>query len=548
MRDIRPEQARLAAHVEAGHWLRAGEPSGCPHILRTLAKKHPDKVLTVDRLGSRTYREIEDKVARAAAALARMGIVQGDAVLVQLPNWHEALVVHLAAESLGAATIAIPHIYRAREVRHIASLTEAKIAIIPWFGAFDFVGMYRELRPELPALRRIIVIGSDGVVSLEGAEAAAGSPLDGERLSDALLAAPATDPDRVTQVGFTSGSTGAPKGAIHTSNTLLAEHRAWTKAFGLGSDDVILVLATVGHQIGFTMMRAALMIGATVAFLDKWDASRALELVESAGVTFTFTTPAFLFDVLKTPAAAPGRLPTLRTWVLAGQVVTSALRDEATAKLPHVRFAPLFGMTEMGCVIMCDKDAPDAKLSQTGRSQLGVEIDVIDRDEQTVPPDTDGELVVRGPSLLLGYLKQPDATAASFTKKGYFKTGDQVRRDADGFVMITGRIKDLIKRGGESVSPEEVEEVLARHPAIVEASVVGIPDDRLGERVCAFVIPRPGEKLVTLQDVVAFLRHTDLTKQKWPERVEIVDVLPRTSIGKVDKASLRAKLATASSS
>lgn len=543
LRDIRPDPRRLETHVQAGHWMRPGAPTGVPHTLRMLARQHPDKVLTVDRLGSRTYREIEDAVAKAAAGLARLGVGPGDAVLVQLPNWHEALVLHLAAESLGAATIPVPHIYRARDVRHIANLTEAKVAIIPWFGSFDFVGMYRELRPEMPALRSIILIGSDGVVSLEGSEAAAGSPLDGERLDLARLEAPAVDPDRVTQVGFTSGSTGAPKGAIHTSNTLCAEHRAWTRAFGLTDQDVILVLATVGHQIGFTMMRAALFIGATVAFLDKWDATSALELIERERVTFTFTTPAFLYDVLKSPIAAPGRVPSLKTWVLAGQVVTSALREDAAVKLPKVRFPALFGMTEMGCVIMCDKDAPDAKLPFTGRSQLGVEIDVVDPDEKTVPVDTDGQLVVRGPSLLLGYLKQPDATAASFTKSGHFMTGDQVRRDADGFVMITGRIKDLIKRGGESVSPEEVEEVLARHPSIIEASVVGIPDDRLGERVCAFVIPRPGETLLTLADLLAFLRHTELTKQKWPERIEIIDSLPRTSIGKVDKAKLRAKLA-----
>lgn len=543
MRDIRPDPRRTETHVAAGHWLRPGEPTGVPHTLRMLARQHPKKTLTVDRLGGRTYRQIEDAVARSAAGLARLGVGAGDFVLVQLPNWHEALVVHLAAESLGAATVPVPHIYRARDVRHIAQLTEAKVAVIPWFGAFDFIGMYRELRPELPALRSVVVIASDGVVSLEGSEASAGSPFDGPRLDQALLEAPAVDPDRVTQIGFTSGSTGAPKGAIHTSNTLCAEHRAWTKAFGLTSEDTILVLATVGHQIGFTMMRAALLIGATVAFLDKWDATNALELIEREKVTFTFTTPAFLYDALKSPSATPDRVASLRTWVLAGQVVTSALRGDAAVKLPHVRFPALFGMTEMGCVIMCDREAPDAKLALTGRSQLGVEIDVIGPDEKTVPPDTDGELVVRGPSLLLGYLKQPDATAASFTKSGHFKTGDQVRRDADGFVMITGRIKDLIKRGGESVSPEEVEEVLARHPSIIEASVVGIHDERLGERVCAFVIPRPGEKLVTLADVLAFLRHTDLTKQKWPERIEIVDALPRTSIGKVDKATLRAKIA-----
>ncbi len=152
---------------------------------------------------------------------------------------------------------------------------------------------------------------------------------------------------------------------------------------------------------------------------------------------------------------------------------------------------------------------------------------------------------MRGPSLLLCYHKQPEATAASFTKRGYFHTGDQVRRDAEGYVTITGRIKDLIKRGGESVSPEEVEEVVARHGKVNEASVVGIPDERLGERVCVFVVPRSGDGPLTLEELVGFLGGTGLTKQKWPERLEIIAELPRTSIGKVDKAKLRARLSEA---
>jgi acyl-CoA synthetase (AMP-forming)/AMP-acid ligase II len=539
---VRPDPARAQRHLADGHWMPAGSPTGLPHTVRAHAKATPHKKLTIDRLGAVTYAELEERVARAAAGLARLGVAEGDAVLVQLPNWHEALVMHLAVESLGAATVPVPAIYRARDVRHIANLTEAKVAVIPSFGSFDFLAMYRELLPEIPTLESLVLVCGDGAVSAAESALSYASLLEGQRFELKQLEAAACDPDRATQVGFTSGSTGLPKGAVHTSNTLCAEHRAWFAAFRLTSRDVILVLATVGHQIGFTMMRAAALAGATIVFLEKWEPDAAMDLIEREGVTFTFTTPAFLYDVLASSKLKGTRLPSLETWVLAGQVVTSTLRAEATAKLPHVRFAPLFGMTEMGCVVMCDAEAPDAKLPATGRAQLGVEIDVIGPDGQSVDVGSEGELVVRGPSLLLGYHKQPDATAASYTKDGYFKTGDRVRRDADGFVSITGRIKDLIKRGGESVSPEEVEDTVARHPKVLEASVVGAPDERLGERVCVFVVPRPGETALTLAELVGFLGGTGLTKQKWPERLEIVSDLPRTSIGKVDKASLRGRL------
>lgn len=543
MIDIRPPSDRTSRHVQDGTWEKSGIPTGVPHAVRAHTKASPDKRMVVDRLGAFTYAQIGDKVARAASGLSKLGVGQGDAVMVQLPNWHEALVVHLAAESLGAVTVPLPPIYRAREVRHIANLTEAKVALIPGGGGFDIPGMYRELAAEMPSLKSLVAVMPDGSRAEVSGTSSYHSLLENDPYDSAKIEAAALDPDRVTEIGFTSGSTGAPKGAVHTSNTLLAEHRAWVNAFRLGAKDVLFIPATVGHQIGFTMMRSAVWIGGTIVFPEKWDPAAAIAQMDREGVTFTFTTPAFLFDVLACPKLEATSLKTLATWVLAGQVVTSALRDEAKAKLPHLRCAPLFGMTEMGCVVMCDADVPEHKLVATGRAQPGIEIDVIDPDEKTVPVDTDGEMVVSAPALLLGYYKQPDATAASFTKKGFFKTGDQVRRDAEGYITITGRIKDLIKRGGESVSPEEVEEIVIRHPKVSEVAVVGLPDERLGERVCAFVVVASGETL-TLPELIAFVGTTGLAKQKWPERLELVPELPRTSIGKVHKASLRTRAAS----
>ncbi|MEO6419682.1 MAG: AMP-binding protein, partial [Polyangiaceae bacterium] len=516
--DIRPPADRLARHIADGHWTKPGAPTGVAHALRAHAKRNPNKTLVVDRLGKLTYAEVEELAARIAHNLRALGIGRLDAVLVQLPNWREALIVQIALESLEAVTIPVPAMYRAREVSFMARLTTAKAAFVPaGFGNFDFLDMLRTLRTELPTLEHVFAVEADGVSRPRGEDVRTFDSLvsGSARLTHAELEVASLDPDSVVEIGFTSGSTGDPKGAVHTSNTLCAEHVVWSRAFGLGESDVLFMPSTVGHQIGWTAMRTGALLGATVLFIDRWEVGAAIDLMTREGATFTFTTPAFLYDVVQSPRLTKGTLAAMKTWVLAGQVVTSALRDEAHAKLPHIRFSHLFGMTEMGCTIMSDKDVPPEKVLATGRAQPSVEVAA--REE--------GELVVKSASLFLGYYQRDDLTEAAYTSDGFFRTGDQVTIDADGYVQVTGRIKDLIKRGGESVSPGEIEEILVKHPKIAEVSVVGVPDTRLGERVCVFVVPRPGET-VTLEDVTAFVGAAKLAKQKWPERIEIVDALP----------------------
>ncbi len=529
--DIRPPAERLSRHVADGTWTRSGTPSGVAHAFRAHAHRAPDKPLVVDRLGTLTYGEVEEQAARVAHGLRRLGVGRLDAVIVQLPNWREALIVQIALESLGAVTVPVPAMYRAREVAFIARLTTAKVAFVPGaFGNFDFFAMYRTLRQELPMLEHVFAIEADGVSRARGDDVRGYNTLVGgsERLGASELAQWGEDPDSAIEIGFTSGSTGDPKGAVHTSNTLCAEHFTWARAFGLDDKDVLFMPSTVGHQIGWTAMRTSALIGATLVFLDRWDPRVAIDVMTSERATFTFSTPAFLYDVLGSSQLEGAALGSMKTWVLAGQVVTSALRDAAQQKLPHVRFAHLFGMTEMGCTIMNDVNVPAEKVMATGRAQPFIDVKALE----------DGELVVRGPSLFLGYYQRDDLTMAAYTGDGFFRTGDQVTIDPDGYVQVTGRIKDLIKRGGESVSPGEIEEILAKHPKFVEVSVVGVPDERLGERVCVFVVARAGAE-VTLDDVTSFVSAASLAKQKWPERLEIVDALPRTSIGKVHKGALR---------
>jgi cyclohexanecarboxylate-CoA ligase len=530
--DERPTPATALANVELGYWTRQGLAE---HLAR-IAVTAPARELVVDRVRRLTYGEAVPLVRRAAAGLRKLGVAPKQCVLVQVANWHEAVVLHLALEAIGAVAVPLPPVFRAREVKYIAGLTDAVAAIFAHrLGEFDYAELYAELGPSLPTLRHRIVVrpvgaAPAGTISYESLLEAQAEEVEPELRSD---------PDAVMEIGFTSGSTGDPKGAVHTSNTLSFEHRTWSKAHGLGEDDVFFVPSTIGHQLGYSVMRAAILCGAKMVFIDRWEPEAATAIMHAEGASFLITTPAFLFDVLKTRALAElGGLPRMRVWVLAGQVVTSELHKEATSMFPHVRFARQFGMTEIGSMIINNMAGPADKAMATGIVQPGAELRVVDADLCEVPTGEVGELILRAPSMFFGYYKRPDLTAPWFTSDGFFRTGDEVRVDEDGWLWVTGRIKDLIKRGGESISPAEIEDILSGHPKLLEASVVGVPDPRLGERVCVCAIVRPGQE-ISLEEIVAWVSKAGVARQKWPEALVLLDELPRTSIGKIHKALVR---------
>jgi len=485
----------------------------------------------VDRAGTATYGEIVAETQRLVAGLRALGIGRRACVIVQAPNWRETLVVHLALEALGAIAVPLPPNFREKEVAYIARLVKAvAVVVAPSFGNYDLVAMYRAL--EVPSLRHVIAIGGP---EDSGPDFVPYTSLLTHGAVDDL----ASDPNVVMELGFTSGSTGEPKGTVHTSNSLMFEHRTWAAAHGLGRDDVFFVPSTIGHQLGYSVMRAGLILGGKVVFLDRWDAEKATRLLRDEHVSFLITTPAFLFDVLRSETLRElGGLPALRVWVLAGQVVTSELDRASAETLPHVKFARQFGMTEIGSMIVNPMTGPAEKAAATGRLQPGAEMRVVDPELRDVPTDTCGELMLKAPSLFLGYFGRPELQQSCFTDGGFFRTGDEVKIDADGWVWVTGRIKDLIKRGGESVAPAEIEDLLSGHPKLLDASVVGVPDERLGEKVCVFVVVRGGES-VSLEEITAHLGAAGLARPKWPELLFTIDALPRTAIGKVHKATLR---------
>jgi cyclohexanecarboxylate-CoA ligase len=417
----------------------------------------------------------------------------------------------------------------------MCGLLESQMAVVPAsFRGFDHAGMLAALRPALPRLRHVLVArgeGPDGTTPL-----AALTDRAWETRSD-RGALPGTDANRVHEVVFTSGTTGEPKGVMHTQNTTCSTiHRA-IERLELSERDVMLMASTVGHQTGYLYGYClSLLLGATTVWMDVWNVEEAARLIEAEGVTATMGATPFLRDLTY---SEPGRdLRSLRLFISAGAPIPRALVRDARARLGCVVSAG-WGMTENG-LVTCNglRDAEEKIFGSDGLPVPGMELLVVDGDGAPVRAGIEGDLLARGAAQFVGYFRRPQFTADAHTADGWFRTGDRATIDRDGYLAITGRTKDVIIRGGENIPVVEVENLLYTHPKIAGVAIVAMPDPRLGERACAVVVPREGQTL-TLTEIVRFLEQHQLARQKFPERLELVSEFPTTPSGKIQKYKLR---------
>ncbi|MCA0241624.1 MAG: AMP-binding protein [Proteobacteria bacterium] len=498
----------------------------------------PDKPALVayraDRERSRrfSYREFGDAVARAAAALRGLGIGAGDIVAVQLPNWWEFVVVSLAANRIGAVVNPLMPIFREREMAYMLGFAEAKVLIVPkLFRGFDHAAMTRALQRELPALQHVIVVDGDGDDGFDRVL------LSGTERIEPAPASPVLAPDAAAVVMFTSGTTGSPKGVMHSTNTLMACNRSLAARFGLTTDDVLLACSPLGHMTGYAaVMLLGLNLGATVVLQDVWDAKRGVTIMADEGLTYTAASTPFLNDICEAVAGGAPRPVALRSFLCGGAPIPPVLIERAAREL-KLKVCSLWGMTEsLSSTLTEPARAADKSAKTDGRALEGVDVQVVDFDGAPLPAGQTGRLLVRGAQMFLGYYKRPDVK--TFDADGWFDTGDLAYADDEGYIRINGRTKDVLIRGGENVPVVEIESLLYQHPAVAAAALVGYPDARLGERGCAFVVLRPGAEF-SLAQLQAWMAECKVAKQYWPERVEIVQDLPRTPSGKIQKFKLR---------
>ena len=507
--------------------------------LDAVAAAHPDRVAAVTPHETITYGELARRSVRVALGLLELGVRPGDVVSYQLPNRTEFLVLHHAATRIGAVNNPLIPIYRDREVGFMVGLAESKVLVVPQeFRGFDYPAMVERLRPQWPDLQHVLVLG-DG-----SWEEFAGTPWE-ERRDPAELAALRPDPGDPTLLIFTSGTTGEPKGVLHSHRTLMAANAPLPKRLGVGPDDVIHMASTFAHLTGFLYgVRLPVQVGgATAVYQDVWNPEQFTELVEEHRITYTSAATPFLHDTLNTPSSATRDLSSLRLFCCFGAPIPRAIVREARRRLPGLTVLGGWGQSENALVTLGIPGDPEEKIvERDGYPFPGMEIRVIDFDGTPLPAGQEGRLQVRGPFLFAGYLHRPELTAASYDGD-WFDTGDVAQIDADGYLNITGRTKDVIIRGGENIPVAYVENVLYEHPDVAAVALVGLPDPRLQERACAVVVLKaaradPG-KGFTMDDMRAFLADKGVARQYWPERLELMSELPRTASGKIRKFELR---------
>ena len=518
-------------------------------LLDEAAARTPDAPAIVEYRNSTgettriSYRELRDLSVRIAAALAGLGVQRHDVVSIQLPNWWHFAAVHAACVRIGAVINPLMPIFRERELEFMLGFAGSRVLILPQqYRGFDYPAMAARLRPLLPALSQVLVVnGSDPATSFESVvlERAWETEID----TQALFAARRPGPNEVTEIMYTSGTTGQPKGVMHTANTLMCKATLANALFGFRADDAIFMGSPMAHQTGFMYAAVLSIFNATKCVLQEaWEPAGAAALIEQERCTITLGSTPFLNDLVHAPAMRAADLSSLRLFLCAGAPIPGVLVEEAARRFPQLYVMSAWGMTEMGIATATyPGDSPEKIFGTDGRALPHQEVRVVDADGQPVPPGVEGRLQARCVTLFVGYLKRPADYGVD--EALWCETGDNARMDAEGYIRITGRSKDLIIRGGENIPVVEVESLIHRHPAVEDCAIVGMPDARLGERGCAFVTLRPDTTL-DFPGLLDFLRDAGLIKPYWPERLEVLQAFPRTPSGKIQKFRLREMAAT----
>jgi acyl-CoA synthetase (AMP-forming)/AMP-acid ligase II len=473
-----------------------------------------------------TVRQIHRDAIALAGALQGLGVRTGDAVAVQLTNRVECAVAYQAVLLCGAVLAPIIHVYGVSEVAFILAESRATALIMPErFRSTSYLDRIPEFSA-IATLRHILVVDGD-----PGEGYLTWSQLD----LSARYERPEPSADDVCLLIYTSGTTSAPKGVQHTHNTVLAEQRTMPALIAGAPDDVSLVTFPPGHIAGVGSLLRPLLSGRRTVFLEVWDPATAVELVHAYGVTSTAGAPTHLRDVLEHGAGA--KLSTLREFLVGAAPVSSELGRRAVDT--GIATFRSYGSTEHPTV--SGEHAGEsawARLHTDGKPLPGSSVRILDAECVDAPVGSEGEVVVRGPEQFVGY-RDPALNDDAFTPDGWFRTGDLGRLDAEGRLTITDRIKDVIVRGGETISSSQVEEAMATHPAVAEVAALGAPDPRYGEAVAVVVVLKPGATL-DVGDIQRHFARAGLARQKAPEFLVIAEALPRTALGKVKKAELRA--------
>ncbi|HAW0408046.1 TPA: medium-chain fatty-acid--CoA ligase [Escherichia coli] len=524
-------EQRRAAYRQQGLW---GDASLADYWQQT-ARAMPDKIAVVDNHGaSYTYSALDHAASCLANWMLAKGIESGDRIAFQLPGWCEFTVIYLACLKIGAVSVPLLPSWREAELVWVLNKCQAKMFFAPTlFKQTRPVDLILPLQNQLPQLQQIV--GVDKLAPATSSLSLSQIIADNSPLTTAIT----THGDELAAVLFTSGTEGLPKGVMLTHNNILASERAYCARLNLTWQDVFMMPAPLGHATGFLHgVTAPFLIGARSVLLDIFTPDACLALLEQQRCTCMLGATPFVYDLLNVLEKQPADLSALRFFLCGGTTIPKKVARECQQL--GIKLLSVYGSTESSPHAVVNLDDPLSRFMHTdGYAAAGVEIKVVDDARKTLPPGCEGEEASRGPNVFMGYFDEPELTARALDEEGWYYSGDLCRMDEAGYIKITGRKKDIIVRGGENISSREVEDILLQHPKIHDACVVVMPDERLGERSCAYVVLKAPHHSLSLEEVVAFFSRKRVAKYKYPEHIVVIEKLPRTASGKIQKFLLR---------
>lgn len=524
-------EQRRAAYRQQGLW---GDASLADYWQQT-ARAMPDKIAVVDNHGaSYTYSALDHAASCLANWMLAKGIESGDRIAFQLPGWCEFTVIYLACLKIGAVSVPLLPSWREAELVWVLNKCQAKMFFAPTlFKQTRPVDLILPLQNQLPQLQQIV--GVDKLAPATSSLSLSQIIADNIPLTTAIT----THGDELAAVLFTSGTEGLPKGVMLTHNNILASERAYCARLNLTWLDVFMMPAPLGHATGFLHgVTAPFLIGARSVLLDIFTPDACLALLEQQRCTCMLGATPFVYDLLNLLEKQPADLSALRFFLCGGTTIPKKVARECQQR--SIKLLSVYGSTESSPHAVVNLDNSLSRFMHTdGYAAAGVEIKVVDDARKTLPPGCEGEEASRGPNVFMGYFDEPELTARALDEEGWYYSGDLCRMDEAGYIKITGRKKDIIVRGGENISSREVEDILLQHPKIHDACVVAMPDERLGERSCDYVVLKAPHHSLSLEEMAAFFSRKRVAKYKYPEHIVVIEKLPRTASDKIQKFLLR---------
>lgn len=519
-------------------YLRQGYWSGLTFgdLLDQAAQQFPHKTAFVDRQSRLTYAQARDKVNQLALGLINLGINPLDRVLVQLPNWNEFVLVFFALQKIGAIDTLLIDRYRPHEIKHLAALSRAAAWILPeTYKKTDYLPIIHEVLKTSSSVEKIILVRGRGQGRHPRLEDLMAKPLP-EDLK--ILASRRPDPLQVAHMGPTGGTTGLPKLVPRTHNDLICASTFCARAWEMDLQDITLLVGPIGHDLTFTKgFLGSILTFGTCVFLDSTEADDICRTIEQERITTLVWVPTLARRLVDHDRLDRYDLSSLRKMHCGGGASLAGLIQDVQDKL-GCRFFNGYGATEGQTCLTRSNDTLEIVKTTVGSPTCPHDsYKVVDPSGRELPVDTAGELLIKGPGVFTGYYKSPEENQKAFTQDGFFRTGDVAKISKEGRITLCGRIKEMINRGGESISATEIERLISQHPGVVTAAVVAMPDPALGEKACAYVQTLPSADL-TFETLISFLKTRGSSVLHLPERIEFLEQMPLTPTGKVNKRFL----------